>query len=548
MISESVVSKARDYDKLPCTGECDQKEIEERLNDDINVMSDGLFHLGYTADGSSLAFLNLSLKNKNLMDISFLISYVHLQTVDLSHNNISDLSALLSLHYLISLNVSHNKLEKVFNHNGSSAIRIIDCTFNFINEINDLSCHPLLETLLLDFNQIAKIDGLAKCTQLSELSLSHNKIENTFGLEHLKFLTTLDLSNNQITDIMGLENLQKLQHLNMSSNKISSLNGLTGLIMLRKLNLQNNQICDLSQLDYIKQLKMLLYLNFIDNPIQASKNYRLSVLFKIQTLSELDLEAISTEEKVNASNFFKPSKMLLAALDHSYNTMQSYCQDVFLLHSVLSSGLPYPILVLAGQKGLRKKSLARTLYKDYPKCFGLGLTHSTKPIIRRIDKEQPYHYVSEEQFYNKKLKGDFIQTCLIDGYSFGTSLSEIENIAKDHLICILTLSLEGVFGFKYSQFQPRYILLLPDDQKRNSILHDTNLEYSELSLQQSDDYIEFYQNHPGFFDTVIVTDDFNERYRLLKSAVCELFELDFASNAPLGKTLSKEIDCNKTAF
>ncbi|XP_065673327.1 leucine-rich repeat and guanylate kinase domain-containing protein isoform X11 [Hydra vulgaris] len=478
MISESVVSKARDYDKLPCTGECDQKEIEERLNDDINVMSDGLFHLGYTADGSSLAFLNLSLKNKNLMDISFLISYVHLQTVDLSHNNISDLSALLSLHYLISLNVSHNKLEKVFNHNGSSAIR----------------------------------------------------------------------SNNQITDIMGLENLQKLQHLNMSSNKISSLNGLTGLIMLRKLNLQNNQICDLSQLDYIKQLKMLLYLNFIDNPIQASKNYRLSVLFKIQTLSELDLEAISTEEKVNASNFFKPSKMLLAALDHSYNTMQSYCQDVFLLHSVLSSGLPYPILVLAGQKGLRKKSLARTLYKDYPKCFGLGLTHSTKPIIRRIDKEQPYHYVSEEQFYNKKLKGDFIQTCLIDGYSFGTSLSEIENIAKDHLICILTLSLEGVFGFKYSQFQPRYILLLPDDQKRNSILHDTNLEYSELSLQQSDDYIEFYQNHPGFFDTVIVTDDFNERYRLLKSAVCELFELDFASNAPLGKTLSKEIDCNKTAF
>lgn len=49
----------------------------------------GLSNCGTVADGTSQAFLSLSLSGLSATDIGLLQGYVHLQTVDISHNQLT---------------------------------------------------------------------------------------------------------------------------------------------------------------------------------------------------------------------------------------------------------------------------------------------------------------------------------------------------------------------------------------------------------------------------------------------------------------------------
>uniref|UniRef100_A0A8C5K9B4 Leucine-rich repeat domain-containing protein n=2 Tax=Jaculus jaculus TaxID=51337 RepID=A0A8C5K9B4_JACJA len=51
----------------------------------------------------------------DLIDISILCEYVHLQKLNLSANKIEDLSCVSCMPYLLELNASQNKLTTFFN-------------------------------------------------------------------------------------------------------------------------------------------------------------------------------------------------------------------------------------------------------------------------------------------------------------------------------------------------------------------------------------------------------------------------------------------------
>ena len=58
------------------------------------------------------------------------------------------------------------------------------------------------------------------------------------------------------------------------------------------------QIIDMLEIQHIKKLKLLRRLNLKGNPIQELPDYRLSVLYHIQHLIELDKQRADVEEKV----------------------------------------------------------------------------------------------------------------------------------------------------------------------------------------------------------------------------------------------------------
>lgn len=55
---------------------------------------------------------------------------------------------------------------------------------------------------------------------------------------------------------------------------------------------------DISEIKYINELDMLRHLNLLRNPIQELPDYRLSILFRMQKLAELDRHKVEAEEKV----------------------------------------------------------------------------------------------------------------------------------------------------------------------------------------------------------------------------------------------------------
>jgi len=145
----------------------------------------------------------LKLRKCGIIEIErFSITFINLQSLDLSFNQITKFKGLETL----------------------TNLRELYLASNLITEINGLETLTKLEMLNLSFNQITEIKGLETLANLQYLNLYNNRITEIKGLETLTNLEYLCLSFNQITEIKGLETLAKLQHLDFSINKIIEIN------------------------------------------------------------------------------------------------------------------------------------------------------------------------------------------------------------------------------------------------------------------------------------------------------------------------------------
>ncbi|XP_032242021.1 leucine-rich repeat and guanylate kinase domain-containing protein [Nematostella vectensis] len=499
------------------------QEYEGGLNDD--KIAGGLSQLGRSADGTMQVYLTLFLPGSDLTDITPLGDYVHLQTVILSHNSLTDLTALGNMPNLITLDVSHNKLTTVLDFTPPLALREVNLSHNEVEELPDLSLHHSLVKLNLNYNKITEIQGLSGCHKLSHLLLMHNRVERIANLENL-LLHVLDLSHNNIKKIENLETLKTLQKLNLASNCIRSMKGLQGHPMLQEVDLQENQIIDIAEVRYIRELKLLRNLNLQSNPIQSLPDYRLSLLFRIQTLLELDKSKVTPEEKIAAMNMYSPPMEVVAARDHMLHVVRSLLQPVTIYDSTLPSvDTPYPMLILCGPSGAGKRHLARRLCQEFPDFFGIGVSHTTRPPRKKEEHGQDYFFVNKEEFEHGVMSGLFLETCQVGGFLYGVTREAVECVAREGLAAVFTMELEGVLSFKNTYFEPRYVLVVPINRKAHEGRMQELGYYSEAQITHAIDRVEMYlskhRDNPGFFDMAINSDDLNEAYRRLKHLIME---------------------------
>ena len=448
----------------------------------------------------------------------------------MSENHLTDLSPLEQLPYLISLNASHNQLSSIISSNPPIGLREVNFSYNNLHQIGDLSAHSLLSTLLVEHNEIEEICGIDKCYALSNVSISHNKLTKISGLEALP-IKQLDLSYNYIRKIENLQSLKCLQYINLGYNSIRSLRGLQDHELLEDINLRYNQILDPSEVRYLRGLKLLRILNLEGNPIQEINDYRLSILFKIPALMELDVSPVSCEEKVAALNLFKPSMDLTTSADHMGNLAKSYLQPCNLQNSTLPTADPYPMLILIGPLGMEKKKLAQMIVKQFPHVFDVCISHTTRVpstymVNGKVFSEENgvhYHFLEQESFEEMKAKGKFVQTCCLFGNHFGVTRESVEKVASKSMACILTMELEGIMSMKRTHFQPRCILVIPDSlQAYKERLSNTN-RYTESEIMESVKkvglYTEIHQQQPGYFDAAILSDEVDETFSQLKNVI-----------------------------
>ncbi|KAM6220865.1 leucine-rich repeat and guanylate kinase domain-containing protein-like [Rhynchocyon petersi] len=362
------------------------------------VVAEALHKLGSSGCGTGQVYLNLTLSGCDLIDISILCGYVHLEKLDLSVNKIEDVSCVSYMPYLLEVNASKNKLTTSFNFKPPNNLKKADFSCNQISEMSDLSAYQALTKLILDSNEIEEIKGLEGCSNLTHLSLAQNKITTVSGLSALP-IKILCLRSNQIEKITGLEDLKALQDLDLSNNQITSLQGLENHDLLEVLNLEDNKIAELREIEHIENLPLLRVLSLLRNPIQEKSDYWLFAIFMLLRLTDLDHKKIKVEEKVSAVNKYDPPPELIAAQDHLTHVMNSMMQPQRIFDSTLPSlDAPYPMLILAGPQACGKRELAHRLCRQFSTYFRYGACHTTRPPYFGEGERVDYHFISQEVY------------------------------------------------------------------------------------------------------------------------------------------------------
>ncbi|XP_072529001.1 leucine-rich repeat and guanylate kinase domain-containing protein isoform X2 [Salminus brasiliensis] len=439
--------------------------------------------------GQSFAYQILCVSRKNLKNVSILCDYIHLRKLELPHNKIKDLSCVSHMPNLIILDASHNELSNFFGFQPPKYLKEVNLSHNQISEMKDLSSYLSLCKLILDYNSICEIKGLEKCSSLLHFSIAHNKISRISGLNNLP-LKHLCLSGNLIKKIENLHTLRALQVLDLSSNRIHCLSGLQNLPLLGSINFESNMISEIKEVSYLHGILLLRELNLKRNPVQEQPDYRLMVIFLLNCITELDEQAVTAEDKVTAVNKYDPPLEVVAARDHMNHIVYQHMQPQVIFDSA---------------------------------C------HTTRGPYFGEEDGSDYHFVLEEEFQNMISMGRFVQTMQYGGHWYGFSREAIESAAREGLACCVHMELEGVYSLKNSYFEPRYILLIPTStegyisrMKARGLYSNTQID---TAVSRIDLYIRVNREQPGFFDSVIPSDNQEEAYRRLRQLVKEFLGL-----------------------
>jgi len=482
------------------------------------LISKGLSNRGYSADGTELVDLNLSLSNKSLADISLLQNYKYMQSLDVSNNKLTDVSVIGELRYLLELNASNNCLTVLPLLSPPINLLTADLSSNNITDMRYIGAVGSLSNLNLDHNEISEINGLKDCSSLKDLSLNHNKILRISGLETLH-LTSLSLRNNNISKITGLEALHSLHSLDLANNNIRSLRGLQNKMVLAELHLEGNDIIDLLEIKQLQGLPLLRRLTLQTNPLTALPAYRAHLLFYLPALSHLDDVKILPEEKIAALNQFDPPLEVIAAENHMLHVVKDLIHPIHIRPSTLypsvmsDTSSVYPVLVLTGPCGAGKSELLKRLTMYTANTFKIVPQFTTKLVP---DDIKMLHSVEKDTFEEMVEDGEFLVSYEVGGCWYGLRRSDIELAAEQGVASVLAMELEGVLSLKRTAYQPRVALITPLDPVKHEARLRARQHYSEpiikLSVQRNTLYTEYHDSNPGNCDIAINSSDIDKAF------------------------------------
>ncbi|XP_029416448.1 guanylate kinase isoform X2 [Nannospalax galili] len=174
-------------------------------------------------------------------------------------------------------------------------------------------------------------------------------------------------------------------------------------------------------------------------------------------------------------------------------------------------GMPGPRpVVLSGPSGAGKSTLLKKLLQEHGSIFGFSVSH--------------YYFVTKEVMQRDIAAGDFIEHAEFSGNLYGTSKAAVQAVQAMNRICVLDVDLQGVRNIKKTDLCPIYISVQPpslDVLEQRLRLRNTETEESlakRLAAAQAD--MES-SKEPGLFDLVIINDNLDKAYAMLKQALSE---------------------------
>lgn len=167
-------------------------------------------------------------------------------------------------------------------------------------------------------------------------------------------------------------------------------------------------------------------------------------------------------------------------------------------------------LVICGPSGSGKSSIVNKVSEEYPDCFGLCCSHTTRKMRDGELDGVNYFFVAKDEFLDAKERGEFIETAEFAGNFYGTSRGAIKRVQMAGLICVLDIEMHGVHQIKKtSGLDPHYVFIKPPSLEALEVrLRERKTETEEsinARLSVATEEIE-YGTQKGNFDLIITND------------------------------------------
>lgn len=177
-------------------------------------------------------------------------------------------------------------------------------------------------------------------------------------------------------------------------------------------------------------------------------------------------------------------------------------------------------VVFCGPSGSGKSTLVKKLMSEFPDKLGFSISHTTrKPRPGEVNGEH-YHFTDKENMSNAIKDGKFIESATFSGNMYGTSKEAVEKVLEADKVCILDIDTQGVKQIKQSELKPWYIFIEPPSlqelEKRLRLRSTEDEESLQKRLKAAAEEIN-YGKTPGNFDVIILNDNLDVAYDILKS-------------------------------
>jgi len=191
---------------------------------------------------------------------------------------------------------------------------------------------------------------------------------------------------------------------------------------------------------------------------------------------------------------------------------------------------PLPIAI-AGPSGVGKGTLIERLMTEFPDAFGLSVSHTTRaPRVGEIPGFH-YHFSTRAEMERGIAHNEFLESAKVHDNYYGTSKKAVEDVVKLGKICILDIDVQGCESVKKSGMPCRFVFITPpseEELRRRLTARGTETpEKIEIRMQTSKKELE-YTKREGFFDHIIINDDFETAYGELKAVIKE--DIDARNN------------------
>jgi guanylate kinase len=178
------------------------------------------------------------------------------------------------------------------------------------------------------------------------------------------------------------------------------------------------------------------------------------------------------------------------------------------------------VFVITGPSGVGKGTLIKQLLERVP---GLALSVSATTRDPREGEENgvDYHFLTEDQFRERREAGDFLEFASYSGNHYGTLNSELDRCLDKGRSVVLEIEVQGATQVRASRPDSIQIFIAPPDE---SVLRDRLVGRGTDSPEAIDKRLKVAEQELGAqddFDHLIVNDNLDEAATELESIVRE---------------------------
>jgi guanylate kinase len=191
----------------------------------------------------------------------------------------------------------------------------------------------------------------------------------------------------------------------------------------------------------------------------------------------------------------------------------------------MSDGTAAKVFVITGPSGVGKGTLIKKLLERVP-SLALSVSATTRAPREGEEDGVDYHFLTEEQFQERRDAGDFLEFASYSGNHYGTLNSELDRCVQKGRSVVLEIEVQGAQQVRQSRGDSIQIFIAPPDpavlRERlrgrgtdSAEAIDKRLQVAEQELGAQDD-----------FDHRIVNDDLDKAAGELEAIVRDSIGLD----------------------